>query len=149
NRVLPMPNDILRSGSNNRIAIPIDAAAIATMSAAELALDALFNQRDAWPSRMAADLSFSGAIDMATLGASSVRVFETPSTDGAMHPIDVSVRIDHPDHLIVDPPANGWTRGALIEVAVLGGDAGLRGAAGEPVVADAAFTVVRATTPSS
>lgn len=139
--VIPRPTDILRDREQMRLAIPATAEDLANKTAAEAAVIAELNTRDGWPSRTAVELSFTGAVDAASVDADAVRVFAV--TERGMERLELTARLDRDDHLVVDPPHDGWARGGEYYAVALGGENGLRGANGEDVVADAAFYFLR------
>ena len=142
--VLPMPIDVLRDDATGHLAIPPDAAHAA---AAERALHDFYRSLDGWPSAMPATVELSGPVDAATADPSAVQVWEW---DAAPHRRDdVAVRLDDTGtRLVIDPPPNGWARGAAYVAVVRGGGDGLRGRRGQAVEADVDFAAVRASTPS-
>lgn len=138
-QVVPMPNDILRDAKSGLLALPIDDS----LTDAEKELRTWMNQLDGWPTTLTATVKFTAPIDGATVDASSVQVWrwgDTPTEVTA----DVAATVDHDGTtLTLAPPEAGWDRGATYVVLARGGQQGLRGAAHEPVVADAAFYFLR------
>lgn len=139
--VIPRPTDILRDRDAQKLAIPATAEDLADKTAAEAALIAELNTRDGWPSRTAAELSFSGAVKASSVNAESIRIFA--AGERGMEKVELEPRLDRADHLVVDPPHEGWLRGGEYFAIALGGEGGLVGEAGEPVVADAAMYFLR------
>ena len=143
--VIPTPNDLLVDRETGLISIPIDESTFEEKSAAEIEGMKVLNTREAWSTRTEAKLTFSGALDPATVDATTLQVFEAAPGLG-FEPVDAVLRLepaDAPTTVVVEVPEGGWTPGAQVIVAALGGDKGLRGANAEPVVADAAFWFLR------
>lgn len=137
-KVIPMPSDALRDDVAGRLDLPVAEAG----SAAEAELFTFLNTLDGWSSASAATVDFSGPIAPATVTAETVTVWKwgptpTPVTDVRVHVADDERRIT------IDAPRFGWERGAQYYVVVRGGDAGVEGKLGEPVIADAAFYFLR------
>jgi hypothetical protein len=138
---LPLPNDVLRDAEAGHLALPAPAA---DAPAAEAAFVAALNRMDAWPAGMPARLEFSGALDPARIGPQAIRVFELLPEGIAQASLpSVGLPADAPTQVVIPAPEGGWTPGRTYLVAALGGQVGLRGAAGEAVVADAAFYFLR------
>lgn len=138
---LPKPTDILRE--NGRIAIPAEPEDLANKTAAEAALIGRLNQRDGWPTTIDAEVEMTGALDPASITASSIRVFEAGDDPRI---VEVAPRGEPPlapTTIVIDPPAGGWLRGKTYFAVALGGASGLTGKNGERVVADAAFSFLR------
>lgn len=145
--VVPRPTDLLRDTRTGRLDLPTEPADLEGKTAAEIALLLALERRDAWPSRMAAEVSFSGPLRAASITRESVRIFRM---DDVITRVDLEPRGEHegsPEKIFVDPPEGGWSLGGRYFVAALGGPGGLTGENGEPVVADAAFYLLRARSP--
>ena len=145
NGLIPTPNDLLVDRDTGLIAIPIDESTYEEKSAAEIEVMRVLNTREAWSTRTEAKLTFSGALDPASVDSTTLQVFEAAPGLG-FEPVDALLRlepIEAPTTVVVEVPEGGWTPGAQIIVAALGGDKGLRGINAEPVVADAAFWFLR------
>ncbi len=144
--VVPTPADLLRDAEAGRLALPAEPDDLEGKTAAEVALVRALNRRDGWPIHTEARLAFSGTLDPASIRPSAVRVFE--STREGLRRLEVPPPAGRPEaaptELVLPVPEGGWPRGRRLVVAVLGGEAGLRGSAGEPVVGDAAFWFLRA-----
>ena len=141
-KVIPMPSDALRDDAAGRLDIPIDA----DTSPAEAELYGYLNTLDGWSSASAATVDFSGPIAPATVTADTVQVWRWGPTPRRVDDVTVTVADDE-RRVTLDAPRAGWDRGAQYYVVVRGGDAGVEGKAGQPVVADAAFYFLRQTTP--
>lgn len=139
-QVVPMPNDILRDPQSGLLALPVDDS----LDDAEKELRTWMNQLDGWPTTLPATLEFSAPIDAATVDEQSIQVWRWGDTPTEL-PAEAAPRaLDHEaTTLTITPPESGWDRGATYVVMVRGGQEGLRGAAHEPVIADAAFYFLR------
>jgi hypothetical protein len=136
--VIPMPTDVVRDDALGQLAIPLDSA----HSDAERDLYVALNQMDGWSSAMSATVDFDGAIDPATIATRDLEVWHLGATPDRVD--DVTIRVsDDRTRLTIDPPRTGWLRGERYLIVLLGGDGGVRGAAGESVDCDAAFYFLR------
>ena len=143
-RVIPMPSDVLRDAEAGHLALPADAAGL---SDAEKKLYEYLNTRDAWSSASQATAAFTGAIDPATIDASTVQVFQWSAGVPALRADRVPALDGDGLTLRVDAPDAGWDRGGRYSIAIRGGEHGVKGAAGEKVECDAAFYFLRLKTP--
>lgn len=144
--VIPRPTDVLRDAALGRLVIPDSEEDLADKTGAEIALIHALNTLDGWPSRFPAEVSFTGPLDPATIGAESIRVFE--ESGGQLRRLMLEPRPERGEEKVyVDPPAEGWAPGGRYFVAALGGARGLAGRNGEPVVGDAAFWFLRVRSP--
>lgn len=139
-KVIPMPSDALRDDAAGRLAIPIDD----TTSPAEAELYTYLNTLDGWSSASAATVDFTGPIAPATVTDATVQVWKWGGTPTRVAGVRVSIADDE-QRLTIDPPRTGWERGAQYYVVVRGGDAGVEGKSGLPVLCDAAFYFLRQT----
>lgn len=139
-KVIPMPSDALRDDAVGRLAIPIDE----TTTAAEAALYTYLNTLDGWSSASQATVDFTGPIAPATVTPDTVQIWRWGGTPVRVDDARVHVSDDE-RRLIIDAPRTGWQRGATYFVVVRGGDAGVEGKTGLPVLADAAFYFLRQT----
>ena len=143
-RVIPMPSDVLRDAEAGHLALPADADGL---SDAEKKLFEYLNTRDAWSSASQATAAFTGAIDPATIDASTVRVLQWSAGVPALRADRVPALDADGLTLRVDAPDAGWDRGGRYSIAIRGGEHGVKGAAGEKVECDAAFYFLRLKTP--
>ncbi len=136
--VLPMPTDVVRDAKLSRLNLPLDD----DLSAGERELRVWLNQLDGWPTTLSATVSFSGRVDGSSIDENSVQVWRWGQS-----PIPVAALKRELDSigtgLTIAPPELGWERGQTYVIVVRGGTAGVRGAAREPVIADAAFYFLR------
>jgi pimeloyl-ACP methyl ester carboxylesterase len=139
-RVIPMPTDILRDPILGRLDLPVDEAE----TAAERELYEYFNQLDGWSTAMSATVDFSAPLSPESLDRETVQVWRLEPTGEQTRIEDVRFELGQGGtRLSIHPPREGWTRSGRYAVMVRGGDDGVRGARGEPVVADAAFYFLR------
>ncbi|MHB8873345.1 MAG: hypothetical protein ACYC8T_06630 [Myxococcaceae bacterium] len=141
--LVPTPNDLATDPATGLLAVPVPA----TATDADLEFAAYLNTLDGFPAGATATVTFDGAIDAATVSAASVMVLDLD--DGAK-PVDGLTRayLDAPHAaaagtISVKPPATGWKAGARYAVAVVGGDSGLKGAAGTQVVGSITWALLR------
>ena len=137
---LPTPNDLARDESG--------AVAIAPnplLSDAENALKATMNGRDGFSQASTARVTFTGDLDPATVTTASVLAFDL-GVGGASAPVEVSVARAWAgcDRSVTLSASTGFLPGHTYLFAVRGGAGGVRGAAGEEVVASPAFYFLRA-----
>lgn len=141
-KVIPMPSDALRDDAAGHLDIPIDD----DTSPAEAELYTYLNTLDGWSSASAATVDFSAPIAPGTVTPDTVQVWKWGPTPARVDDVRVSVADDE-RRITIDAPRTGWERGAQYFVVVRGGDAGVEGKTGQPVIADAAFYFLRQTTP--
>ena len=137
-KVIPMPTDILRDEVAGTLAIPIDD----DLTAAERYLYQRLNQMDGWSSASAAVVELDGAVDTATVNPETLEVWRWGATPVRVTEATIHVA-DDGRSITIDAPRTGWDRGATYAVVMRGGEAGVRGAAGERVECDAAFYFLR------
>lgn len=133
-----MPSDILRDEIAGRLAIPIDDE----LTGAERTLYERLNQMDGWSSASAAVVELDGAVDSATVTADTLEVWRWGAAPVRVAEATIHVA-DDGRSITIDAPRTGWDRGATYAVVLRGGEAGVRGAAGERVECDAAFYFLR------
>jgi len=100
------------------------------------------NLLDGFPLESTGSVPFSKPINPSTATARSVPVFDI--TDPTPRPITTahySVANDG-GTLVITPDGGFWTRGHHYAIAVIGGDAGLRGAGDEPVIGSATWALI-------
>lgn len=144
-RVIPMPSDVLRDATAGHLALPDKTPAeLAKLTDAEREFYAYLDTLDGWSSLMSATVDFTGAIDPATIDASTIELWHWGAVPERVVDVRVSLAPDA-TRLQIDPPRTGWQRGERYVAVVRGGDHGVRGRAGEPVECDAAFYFLRLT----
>ena len=132
--VVPSPNDLALDPATGRPAIPLPPNA----TAADEEFVAYLGSLNGFPASSTATATFAGAVDPASVTPAAVRVIYL--TDGT--PVTPSLGLSTPEPgtpmiLSITGPGGGWTSGHRYLVAVLAGEGGLRGAAGEEVVGEA------------
>ncbi|HEY8142812.1 MAG TPA: hypothetical protein VIG06_09075 [Kofleriaceae bacterium] len=137
-KVIPMPSDILRDEVAGTLDIPIDD----DLTAAERYLYEHLNQMDGWSSASAAVVDLDGAVETATVTPDTLEVWRWGLTPARVADATIHVAADGRS-ITIDAPRTGWDRGATYAVVMRGGEAGVRGAAGERVECDAAFYFLR------
>ncbi|MCK6545860.1 Ig-like domain-containing protein [Myxococcota bacterium] len=145
---VPRPTDLLRDDTAGHLDLPTEPEDLVGKTAAEIALLRALERRDAWPSRTPAEVSFSGPLRASSITPESIRVFRVDAD--VVTRVELSPRGERasaPEKIVVDPPEGGWAIGGRYFIAALGGPGGLTGEEGEPVVADAAFYLLRARVP--
>ncbi len=140
--VLPTPTDLVRDAEAGKLALPEDPS----LPAAELELRRFLNGLDGYPLSTPLALPVTGPLDPATLEG-KLSLFELGT--GA----EVALALDVSDGLLKafppgttpaeDGPATSLASGRAYTFVLEGYEGGVRGAAGEPVVADAAFFLVK------
>ena len=144
NGIIPTPNDLLTDRETGLIAIPSAPEDLEGKSAVEIELIAQLNQRRAWSTRTEAKLTFSGALDPASVTDAGLKVYEVTELGlSEITPVLRGEPADAPTQIVIEPPTDGWRRGGHYVVAALGAEGQLRGKLGEPVVSDAAFWYLR------
>jgi hypothetical protein len=97
------------------------------------------------PRGATAQAAFSAGLAPESLGPGAIVVLDL----AAMAPVEgVTVDLGEEGQILrIEPPGGAWPPGARIAVVLLGGDDGLRGAEGQPVVASPAFFFARSPEP--
>ncbi|MEC9397323.1 MAG: hypothetical protein VX475_06885, partial [Myxococcota bacterium] len=137
---LPTPTDLVRDQTSGKLALPVSEE----MTPAEQEWRAWLNTLDGYPQSTTITIPVSGPIDEATLPATIILV----DHERGMR-VPVNARYDAEFGAILATPQDPSGAPALFEIGkkytfgVWGYDSGLSGAAGEPVVADAAFYFAR------
>jgi len=139
-KVIPMPSDILRDEVAGVLAIPIDD----DLTTAERYLYQHLDQMDGWSSASAAVVEMDGVVDPATVDPDTLEVWRWGTAPARVVDATIHVAADGRS-ITIDAPRTGWDRGATYAVVMRGGEAGVRGAAGERVECDAAFYFLRLT----
>lgn len=137
---IPMPNDALRDDELERLDLPVDEDE--GLSPAELAFRQYLNRLEGWSSTMQATVSFSGAVDPATVDVDTVQVWEWGPTPRRV--MDVEVELEKDDtELVITPPREGWLGGHTYTVLVRGYDEGVQDTLGRGIGQDVAFFYLR------
>jgi hypothetical protein len=144
---IPMPNDAVRDATQGRLDLPNDTEKeLARLTEAEKEFYAYLEGLDGWSSLMSATVELTGAIDPATVTASTLQVWHWDATPERLDDVRISVAEDG-KKITIDPPRSGWIRGDRYLITMRGGSEGVVGAAGERVECDAAFYFLRQTEP--
>ncbi|MBI3182609.1 MAG: Ig-like domain-containing protein [Myxococcales bacterium] len=136
---LPTPNDLAMEGG--KVAISENPE----LSAAENELKLSFNGADGFSTGSSARAQFTSALSAASISDKTVLAIDL-GENGKGAPTPFAVRRDYADcdsSISLVAPA-GYARGHVYLFAVRGGESGLEGAGGEPVVAAPAFHFLRA-----
>lgn len=134
--VVPQPTDLVRDEEAQRLAIPTDEEA----TAAQAEFNEYLNGLDGYPLSTAIRIPVSGAVDESSLGR-GIYLLEWPSSQR----LGTDSYFDEATSEIVVEPRQPLAAGARCVVGVRGYEGGARGMDGEPLVADAAFFLVRST----
>jgi hypothetical protein len=144
-KVVPVPNDLARNQQTGKNEVPSSP----TTSAAQAEFNRTYlNQMAGFPYETTAQVLFTGALDPATVNASSVIVLDV-TNPGAPGPVTGLMPVFDPaaDAIDVPPPAGGWTRAHRYAVAIIAGNVGLKGAHGEKVIGSPAWPLVSSPSP--
>jgi|GEM_PF-1479512 len=136
--IWPSPTDLARDAQSGRLALPINP----TMSAAQQEFNAYLNRLDGYPLGSTMRIPLSGTIFEPELGGA---FFALDAASGAR--VDVALRFDAGTNMIEAAASAGLQPGRNYLFGLRGYEGGLRGARGEPVIADTAFEWVRARAP--
>lgn len=143
--VVPSPNDLAIDSTTGLVKAPIDPNSSPAMQ--EFTRDYL-NTLNGFPTAAAATAKIVD-LDPASINADSVRFIDmyagTPIATAPVTPT-VSYNADT-DTLTIAPPATGWPKGARYAVALVGGEKGLKGTNGRPVVGSATWAFARSAQP--
>jgi hypothetical protein len=134
--IVPTPNDLAKNPATGKIVVPI----APTDSPAQREFDTDYlGSLGGFPFETPATATFSGDLDPKSVTSTSVIGLDlTTNAPVVLAPVFVPGQ-----HAIVVPPPNGgWTRAHQYAIAIVGGVNGVRGAAGEPVVASPTFALV-------
>ena len=141
-RVIPMPTDVLRDAAAGHLNLA-DARSPSDSPATTEFYDYL-ETMDGWSTLMSATVDFTGAINMQTIGDSTLEVWHWGATPERVSDVRFEINTDG-TKLQIDPPPTGWLRGEQYIAVLRGGDHGATGAAGERLECDAAFYFLRQT----
>ena len=139
---VPMPTDLVLDDKTGLLDIPLDSEGL---SLAEQELYGFLNTMDAWPSSTQARVDFSSALDASSVTDSTVQVWRWDGAKPERYTKGKLALTLDGTRVTVDPPEEGWPRGAKLALVVRGGDEGVRGAAGERVECAPAFYYLRLT----
>jgi dienelactone hydrolase len=137
--MLPTPTDLVRDPSTGRLNLPITEQ----MPGAEREFRAWLNTLDGYPVTSTITIPVSGPVDVASLGG-TVKLVDLDT--GAPLDVDATYSAEKGAILVaprVVQPEHRLQPGRAYMAGLWGYDGGARGASGEPVIADAAFYLVR------
>lgn len=140
--VVPKPNDMAIDRKTGLI--DVDDAVDAT--AVEKELNAYLRTLDGFPVTSEATTTFSAPIDEKTISPTSVRVFDVTNAAGVVE-LTANATVSYNAEKRQLGIKAQWAKAHRYALVLLGGDKGLKGAQGEPVVASAAFEVARVSYP--
>jgi pimeloyl-ACP methyl ester carboxylesterase len=138
--VIPTPTDLIYDEAEGRLDFELEDDA----APAQRDLVTYFNSLDGWPASMPAEASFEGELDPASVTAETVRVLDITDPASPEWVEDVHRELmpveDGVQELLVHPGRlPSWPVGRRFAVAVLGGEAGVRGTDGRQVVPSPTF----------
>ena len=137
---IPLPSDLLLDDKTGLLKIPLEDKGY---SLAEEELYRFLNTMDAWPESTQAKVDFSAALDPASVTDSTVQVWRWDGTKPERYTKGKLALAQNNTRVTVDPPDEGWPRGANMALVVRGGEAGVRGAEGQEVACAPAFYYLR------
>lgn len=132
---VPTPNDLAKSPTTGKIVVPDDPA----KSAAQREFEKSYLETlDGFPHESTAKVVVLGNLAPESVNARTVLGIDVTAVPAevALAPQLVGQSI------VVPPPAGGWLRGHRYAVVLVGGPAGLRGAAGEEVIGSPTWALV-------
>ncbi|SET96660.1 hypothetical protein [Stigmatella erecta] len=138
--VVPSPNDLAYDENTKRVNAPINPQA--SLAEQEFTRDYL-NTLNGFPISSVATTKIVD-LDPATINAGTVRFIDlqagTPLATPAVTPT-ISYNAET-DMLMIAPPATGWPKRGRYAVALIGGENGLKGVGGKPVVGSATWSFI-------
>jgi hypothetical protein len=143
--VVPSPNDLAIDTTTGLVKAPIDPNASPAMQ--EFTRDYL-NTLNGFPTASPATAKIVD-LDPSTINPQSVRFIDMyAGTPIATAPVTPTITYDDAtDTLRILPPATGWPKGARYAVALVGGENGLKGTNGRPLVGSATWAFARSPEP--
>lgn len=145
--VVPAPNDLATNPTTGLLNVPIPVSA----TVADREFYGYLNTLNGFPTSAGASTTFDGELNAASVGASSVKVFDVTGglTEVTPSAITYSRTGDAagPGKVSVQPPLGGWKPGNTYAVAIIGGANGVKGGDGRTVVASATWAFIRSTNP--
>ena len=140
--VVPTPNDLVTNTTTGLLAVPVPAEA----SAADKWFYDWLNTLNGFPAAVGASVTFTHALDPATVTASTVRVIDLDASNAT---VDVtrsytdSTSTVAPGQLAIAPPVGGWLPGHRYALAIVGGLNGVRSKTGLTCVGSATWAFIR------
>ena len=139
-KAIPLPSDLVVDDKTGLLDIP---TAGKGYSPAEEELYSFLNTMDAWPSSTQARVDFSSALDQSSVTAATVQMWRWDGTKPERYIKGKLGISEGGTRVTVDPPAEGWPRGASMALVVRGDKNGVKGAKGEAVECAPAFYFLR------
>ena len=140
--VVPTPNDLVTNTTTGLLTVPVPAEA----SAADKWFYDWLNTLNGFPAAAGASVTFSHALDPATVTPATVRVIDLDASNAV---VDVtrtytdSMSTVAPGQLAIAPPTGGWTPGHRYAIAIVGGLNGVRSKTGLTCVGSATWSFIR------
>lgn len=145
--VVPTPNDLAIDAETGLVNAPVNPAT--SLAEQEFTRDYL-NTLDGFPTSSTAVVTFSGALDPASVNG-SVRVLDASNALASVTGATVTYVAPAEEGGIatvkVMPPATGWAPGHKYVVALIGGQSGLKDEGGEPVLGSNVWALIRSASP--
>jgi dienelactone hydrolase len=142
--LVPTPNDLAEDPVTGLLNITPAPDA----SEADKAFIAYLNTLNGFPASSGAATTFEAPLDSATVNTSTVRVFDLTDNNAPVEGVSL-VYTEQPQAseakstLTIKGPGGFWVAGHTYAVALIGGDNGLKGMDGQPVVGTAAWMLLR------
>lgn len=140
--VVPTPNDLVTNTTTGLLVVPVPAEA----SAADKWFYDWLNTLNGFPAAVGASVTFTHALDPATVTASTVRAIDLDASNAT---VDVtrtytdSTSTVAPGQLAIAPPTGGWLPGHRYALAIVGGLNGVRSKTGLTCVGSATWSFIR------
>ncbi len=148
--VVPTPNSLAVNPATGLLNV----TPAANASPADVEFTAWLNTLNGFPAGASANATFTGELNAETVTAQTVRIFDV--TDG-MRPVEnYSPQLGEPganegadarQRLSIAAPTGGWTAGHTYAVAIIGGENGMKGAGGQPVIGSSTWALIRSENP--
>lgn len=140
--IVPTPTDLVINRATRTLNIPISP----TASEAEKEFLSYLNTLDGYPADTPGRVSFSGALNPASVTSANVRVMDLAANFTPVTGATISYSATPSSQIVISPPPTGWPNGKTFAVALIGGANGLKGSAGEPVVGSSVWAFARLNT---
>jgi len=140
--IVPTPTDLVFNRATRTLNIPIDPNA----KDAEKEFLGYLNTLDGYPADTPGRVSFSGALNPASVTSANVRVMDFAANFTPVTGATISYSATPSSQIVISPPPTGWQNGKMFAVALIGGANGLKGSAGEPVVGSSVWAFARLNT---
>lgn len=140
--VVPTPNDLVTNPSTGLLSVPVPAEA----SAPDRWFYDWLNTLNGFPAAATASVTFTHALDPATVTATTVRVIDLDASNATVDVTRVysdTTSQAAPGQLVITPPTGGWAPGHRYAIAIVGGVNGVRGKTGLACVGSATWAFLR------